>query len=92
MASFIKLTSAKKGGAPVMINMDLVFEIVPRNNEGCDLMFVNPAAQGDSFTPPGLSAYSVRETFDKFEAFDTQLITAEFLQGKIDKLKTHKAS
>ena len=83
MSLFIEVNSVEKK-CPVIINLDHVAEVAPLSRGGCALFFSDSAGSGSK------STMNVTDSYELFKQLVMQMVTADDIAKKVDRLKGPK--
>jgi len=80
MALFVEVESVEKN-CKVVINLDMVIEIAPLINGGCDIFY------NDSAAVNGKTAMKVKDSYALFQQLAMQTVSSEDIAKKVKALK-----
>jgi hypothetical protein len=80
MALFVEVESVEKN-CKVVINLDMVIEIAPLINGGCDIFY------NDSAAVNGKTAMKVKDSYAMFQQLAMQTVSSEDIAKKVKALK-----
>lgn len=80
MSLFVEVESVEKG-CKVIINLDMVVEIAPLLNGGCDIFYADQAAVN------GKTAMKVKDSYSMFQQLAMQVVSSDDIAKKVKALK-----
>lgn len=79
MSTFIEVNSVEKN-CKVILNLDMILEIAPLREGGCNIFTSDSAAVG------GKTAMKVRDSYDQFKQFALQTVSPDDISARIRNL------